>query len=169
MQAENHNLNGGMLVTDGVFSMDGDIAPLPELEKIAQQYNLWLVVDDAHAIGVLGDKGRGSLEYCGLQAGNPGQILIGTLGKAFGSFGAFVAGSDNMIEYLIQTARSYIYTTALPPAVAGASREALRLVQSENWRRDRLGDRITRFRAGAAELGLPLSDSCTANTAIVTG
>ncbi len=149
-----------MIVTDGVFSMDGDLAPLPGLVDIAQQHNAWLMVDDAHGLGVMGDSGRGSLEQFGL-GGNDVPILVGTLGKGFGTFGAFVAGDEVLIETLIQQARSYIYTTALPPAVAEATRTSLQLVQKEGWRRGKLRELINRFRAGALQLGLQLGSSQT--------
>jgi len=149
-----------LVVTDGVFSMDGDTAPLGELAAACARHDAWLMVDDAHGFGVLGERGAGSTEAAGLDhAAVP--VLMATLGKALGTAGAFVAGSELLIETLIQQARSYIYTTALPPAVAGASLESLRLVQEESWRREHLGHLIRRFRCGAAELGLPLlaSDS----------
>lgn len=153
--------NGDRLIaTDGVFSMDGDLAPLPELAAIARRANAWLLVDDAHGLGVLGEEGRGSLAHFGL---GPEQvpILVGTLGKAFGTAGAFVAGSRELIETLIQRARSYIFTTAPPPAIAVATRESLAIARRESWRRERLQALVRRFRAGAAELGLPLMDSAT--------
>src|SRR5215470_5452869 len=113
-----------LLATDGVFSMDGDLAPLPELSRLARSHDLWLVVDDAHGLGVIGANGGGVLEHFGLGS-DAVPVLIGTLGKAFGSFGAFVAGSAALIEFLIQKARTYIYTTALPQPVAAATRAAL--------------------------------------------
>jgi len=149
-----------LIASDGVFSMDGDIAPLPELAALAKEHHAWLLVDDAHGLGVLGEGGRGSLSRFGLNhAAVP--ILMGTLGKVFGTFGAFVAGSEELIETLIQQARSYIYTTASPPALAEATRVSLRLVQQESWRRERLTDLIIRFRHGAEQLGLPLMASQT--------
>jgi 8-amino-7-oxononanoate synthase len=149
-----------LLVSDGVFSMDGDLAPLQTLVKFAAQYQAGLLIDDAHGIGVLGAQGGGVVEHFGLtQQDVP--ILMGTLGKSFGTFGAFVAGSDDLIEFLIQKARTYVFTTALPPAVAAASRVSLQLVQSETWRREKLQHLILRFRSGAAQQGLPLLDSFT--------
>ena len=118
------------------------------------------MVDDAHGIGVVGPQGRGSLEHFNLNT-EAVPILVGTLGKAFGTFGAFVAGSETLIESLIQRARSYIYTTALPPAVAEATRTSLRLIQTESWRREKLQQLVKRFRQGASESGLPLMDSFT--------
>jgi len=149
-----------LVVTDGVFSMDGDMAPLPELAASANQHAAWLMVDDAHGFGVLGNNGGGTTEHFGLGMAEV-PILIGTLGKAFGTFGAFVAGSEELIEFLIQKARPYIYTTALPPAVAEATRASLKLLQTEGWRREKLHSLIQRFRSGAAELGLTLMDSPT--------
>lgn len=149
-----------LVVTDGVFSMDGDLAPLPKLVQACQQKDAWLMVDDAHGIGVVGPHGRGSLEHFNLNT-EAVPILVGTLGKAFGTFGAFVAGSETLIESLIQRARSYIYTTALPPAVAEATRASLRLIQTESWRREKLQQLVKRFRQGASESGLPLMDSFT--------
>jgi 8-amino-7-oxononanoate synthase len=149
-----------LIVTDGVFSMDGDLAPLPELARLAKQHEAWLMVDDAHGLGVLGSEGRGSLDYFGLGLEEV-PILMGTLGKGLGTFGAFVAGSEALIETLIQQARSYVYTTAPPPAVAEATRASLRIARQESWRRERLTQLVTRFREGANALGLPLLESET--------
>ncbi|HVC31390.1 MAG TPA: 8-amino-7-oxononanoate synthase [Steroidobacteraceae bacterium] len=149
-----------LLGTDGVFSMDGDLAPLAALADAARDHEAWLVVDDAHGIGVLGPNGRGAVELAGLDCEQV-PVLVGTLGKAFGTFGAFVAGSDALIEFLIQRARSYIYTTALPQAVAAASRAALRLAREERWRRERVRALTMRFRAAAREAGIPLTESVT--------
>lgn len=149
-----------MIITDGVFSMDGDLAPLPQLAEIAQGHEAWLMVDDAHGLGVLGAGGRGIVEHFGLDA-TAVPILIGTLGKAFGTFGAFVAGSEELIEYLIQRARPYVYTTALPPSLAHATLTSLRILQKEDWRREHLQNLITRFRRGAEQLGMHLLPSPT--------
>ncbi len=151
---------GKLMVSDGVFSMDGDLAPLSELSVMATQAKAWLMVDDAHGLGVLGSTGRGVVEYFGLSATEV-PVLVGTLGKAFGTFGAFVAGSQDLIEYLIQRSRPYIYTTALPPAVSEATRASLRLVVEENWRREKLRLLIEHFRSGAGQLGLNLLASHT--------
>jgi 8-amino-7-oxononanoate synthase len=142
-----------LLVTDGVFSMDGDVAPLPELARAAADAKAWLVVDDAHGLGVVGRTGRGSCEHFGLGAREV-PVLIGTFGKAFGTFGAFVAGDADLIEYLIQKSRPYIYTTALPPAVAAATRAALRVSERESWRREKVLALSERFRTGLEGLGL---------------
>jgi 8-amino-7-oxononanoate synthase len=149
-----------LIVTDGVFSMDGDLAPLPELAALAREAGAWLLVDDAHGLGVLGESGGGCLEHFGLGQDEV-PILMGTLGKAFGVFGAFVAGCEELIETLIQQARSYIYTTSLPPAVAEAARAALRLAREESWRREKLRVLVRRFRCGAEALGLSLMPSAT--------
>jgi 8-amino-7-oxononanoate synthase len=148
-----------LVVTDGVFSMDGDIAPLAEMARTARGHQAWLMVDDAHGVGVLGKNGRGVME--GLSEVEQPQILMATLGKAFGTFGAFVVGSEELIETLIQFSRSYIYTTALPPAVAAASLASLMLVREEHWRREKLNQLIEQFRQGAQQIGLPLLSSST--------
>ena len=158
----------GLILTDAVFSMDGDVADVARLAALAQQHAAWLLVDDAHGLGVLGAHGRGTLEHFGMQPQAP-LILLGTLGKAFGTFGAFIAGDEELVEYLIQHARPYIYTTALPPAVAEATRASLRIMQEEGWRRDVLNARIAQFRAGAAQLGLTLLDSPTPIQALILG
>ena len=157
-----------LVASDGVFSMDGDLAPLPELAAAARRRGAWLMVDDAHGLGVLGENGRGSLSYYGLGIAEA-PILLGTLGKAFGTFGAFVAGSEELIETLIQDARPYVYTTAPPPAVAEATRVAVRLAQAEDWRRERLAALVARFRAGAAAIGLPLLPSRTPIQPVLLG
>lgn len=149
-----------LIVTDGVFSMDGDIAPVVELTQLAQEVGAWLVIDDAHGFGVLGHGGRGSLAQCGLSA-VPTTLVMGTFGKAFGTFGAFVAGAEEVIETLIQSARSYIFTTATPPALAAATCVSVRLAEREEWRREQLRALIAQFRHGAAQLGLPLAESQT--------
>lgn len=150
----------GMIATDGVFSMDGDIAPLRELARIARAQQAWLLVDDAHGLGVMGASGRGSLELAGLDADDV-PLLMGTLGKAFGCFGAFVAGRRDVIELILQRARSYIFTTALPPAVAAATRVALATAQQQAWRRTRVLEAVARFRAAAAARGIALMPSAT--------
>lgn len=149
-----------LIVTDGVFSMDGDLAPLAAISAVAEQSNAWLMVDDAHGLGVLGATGAGIVQEHDLSIDQV-PILMGTLGKSFGTFGAFVAGSEALIETLIQFARSYIYTTALPPAIACATSASLALVRQEQWRRDHLNALIQQFRHGANALGLQLMDSYT--------
>ena len=157
-----------LITSDAVFSMDGDIAPLAELLALAKRHDARLLFDDAHGIGVLGDEGRGTLAQHGIAIEGP-VVLMGTLGKAFGVFGAFVAGSEALIETLIQHARTYIYTTALPPAIAAATRASLQIVRTESWRRERLRARVEEFVAGAKALGLPLMDSATAIQPVVLG
>ncbi len=157
-----------LIISDGVFSMDGDVAPLPALITLAEKFDAMLLIDDAHGLGVLGAGGRGTFEHHGIVPRAPA-MLMGTLGKAFGSFGAFVAGSEELIEFLIQQARTYIYTTALPPAVAEATRESLRLIQAEPWRREHLMALVARFRTGAAALGLQLLPSDTPIQPLILG
>ncbi|OWP52587.1 8-amino-7-oxononanoate synthase [Pseudomonas nitroreducens] len=157
-----------LVVTDGVFSMDGDLADLPALCARAREKGAWVMVDDAHGFGPLGATGGGIVEHFGL--GNEDvPVLVGTLGKAFGTAGAFVAGSEELIETLIQFARPYIYTTSQPPAVACATLKSLELLRAESWRRDHLNGLIARFRAGAQAIGLELMDSPTPIQPILIG
>lgn len=157
-----------LVVTDGVFSMDGNLADLPALAAVAQARGAWLMVDDAHGFGPLGASGGGIVEHFGLgQEQVP--VLIGTLGKGFGTAGAFVAGSEELIETLIQYARPYIYTTSQPPAVACATLKSLELLRRESWRRQHLAALIARFRHGAEALGLTLMDSFTPIQPILVG
>jgi 8-amino-7-oxononanoate synthase len=149
-----------LVVSDGVFSMDGNLAPLSEISTLAEKHNAWLMVDDAHGVGVLGPQGGGLVEQLGMNLKQV-PVLVGTLGKSFGTFGAFVAGSEALIETLIQFSRSYIYTTALPPAVAAATLASLKIVRQESWRRDKLVQLVTRFRRGAEQIGLQLGASNT--------
>ncbi|CEA00711.1 8-amino-7-oxononanoate synthase [Pseudomonas saudimassiliensis] len=149
-----------LVVTDGVFSMDGDLAKLPAVCAAAHRRQAWVMVDDAHGFGCLGPTGAGIVEHYGLSATDV-PVLVGTLGKAFGTAGAFIAGSEELIETLIQFARPYIYTTSQPPAVAWATLKSLQLLRDERWRREHLADLVARFRTGAAELGLQLMDSAT--------
>lgn len=148
-----------LVVTDSVFSMDGDIAPLAQLGEACRQANAWLMVDDAHGIGVLG-AGRGVLATPAGIAAAP-EVYVGTLGKALGSFGAFVAGDALLIDALIDSARSYIYTTALPPAAVGATLASLQVLADEPDRIERLQRRIEYFRLVATAADLPLMDSAT--------
>ncbi|CAH1042053.1 8-amino-7-oxononanoate synthase [Halomonas sp. TD01] len=147
-----------LVVSDGVFSMDGDVADIATLAHVSQQHNAWLMIDDAHGLGVLGDNGSGCVEGFDSQAV---PILVGTLGKALGTAGAFVAGDAALIDHLTQFARSYIYTTAQPPSIAAATLEALTIVQREPEHRQRLQHHISYFRQQAQALGLPLADSHT--------
>jgi len=158
---ENTETRQHLIATDSVFSMDGDYAPLGQLQDVALANDSWLLADDAHGFGVLGPQGRG---YCVDQigAGAENIILMATLGKALGTGGAFVAGSDELIETLIQQARTFIYTTATSPAMAWATRTALQLVREGSDLRESLFDNITYFREGARQLGLPLMNSVSA-------
>ncbi|WP_339525558.1 8-amino-7-oxononanoate synthase [Pseudomonas sp. EA_35y_Pfl2_R111] len=157
-----------LVVTDGVFSMDGDLADLPALCAEARRAGAWVMVDDAHGFGPLGATGGGIVEHFGLGADDV-QVLVGTLGKAFGTAGAFVAGSEELIETLVQFARPYIYTTSQPPALACATLKSLELLRSEHWRREHLNALIKRFREGAQAIGLELMDSATPIQPILVG
>jgi len=169
LEVQLNNATGNkLIVSDGVFSMDGDFAPLKALSVAAKASDAWLMVDDAHGLGVIGEQGGGLLEYYGLNQKDV-PVLMGTLGKGFGTFGAFVAGSDVLIETLIQKARTYIYTTALPASVAEATRASLKIVIAESWRRDKLKNLADRFRLGAGQLGLQLISSASPIQPIIIG
>jgi 8-amino-7-oxononanoate synthase len=157
-----------LVVTDGVFSMDGDFAPLEQLAVAAKSHDAWLMVDDAHGLGVIGEHGGGIVGHCGLGQDEV-PVLMGTLGKGLGTFGAFVAGSELLIETLIQKARTYIYTTALPAAVAEATRASLKIASEENWRRDKLKQLSERFSVGAGQIGLQVMPSSSAIQPILIG
>jgi 8-amino-7-oxononanoate synthase len=156
-----------MVAVDGVFSMDGDEAPLAALADACDRHDALLLVDDAHGFGVLGARGAGSLEAQAIHGRV--ELLMGTLGKALGTAGAFVAGEAALIEALIQHARTYIYTTALPPAVAAATLVSLGIVQEEGWRREHLGALVQRLRVGAEALGLALLPSRSPIQPLVLG
>ncbi|EKF76091.1 8-amino-7-oxononanoate synthase [Alcanivorax hongdengensis A-11-3] len=156
-----------LVVVDGVFSMDGDEAPLAALADVCEHNGACLMVDDAHGLGVLDEKGRGSLFAQGVNERT--QILMGTLGKGLGTGGAFVAGSAELIETLIQFARTYIYTTAMPAAVAAATQVSLAKARRESHRREKLATLIARFRDGARQLGLTLMGSTTPIQPILVG
>lgn len=157
-----------LVVTDGVFSMDGDLAELPALCAQARRHGAWMMVDDAHGFGALGASGAGVVEHFGLELDDV-PVLVGTLGKAFGTAGAFVAGSDELIETLIQFARPYIYTTSQPPAVACATLKSMELLRSEGWRREHLQRLVARLRKGATQIGLTLMDSPTPIQPVLIG
>ena len=157
-----------LIATDAVFSMDGDAADLSALAGLTTQYGARVLVDEAHSFGVLGPSGAGLLARDGIPPRLP-FILMGTLGKAMGTFGAFVAGESALIELLIQRARTYIYTTALPPALAAATRASVRLARDEHWRRERLVALVRRFRQGAQALRLKLGASDTPIQPILVG
>ena len=157
-----------LLAVDGVFSMDGDLADLPALAELCRKQDAWLMVDDAHGLGVLGAHGGGSLAHWRLDA-QQAPVLMGTLGKAFGTAGAFVSGSEALIETLIQKARTYIFTTALPAAVAEATCASLKIIQQESWRRERLGELVEKFREAAIALDFELPPSPTPIQPLIAG
>jgi 8-amino-7-oxononanoate synthase len=158
-----------LLATDGVFSMDGDIAPLAALAALCRERHALFYVDDAHGLGVMGPKGAGSIAAADLDARQV-PVLMGTLGKALGTAGAFVAGDADLIEAIVQFARPYIYTTAMPAALAAATRASLRLVRTDqDGRREQLAANIDRFRAGARQLGLAVMPSRTAIQPLLMG
>ena len=165
-----HALEGkrALVVTDSVFSMDGDVAPLPEIAAACGKKKAWLMVDDAHGFGVLGEGGRGVLDQFSLDAEQV-PVYMATLGKALGTAGAFVAGSDDLVECLIQECRPYIYTTAMPPAIAAATLESLQVLQDECWRVDHLHALIKQFRSGARQRDIALPESHTAIQPLIVG
>lgn len=156
-----------LIVTDGVFSMDGDIAPLPELVRSASEFDCYLMVDDAHATGVVGPGGKGTASHFGLEGCV--EIQMGTLSKALGSYGAFVAGSRELIDLLINRARSFIFTTALPPASAGAALEALRIIEREPERRERLWRNASLLKEGLTSSGFDIGSSETFIIPVIIG
>jgi 8-amino-7-oxononanoate synthase len=156
-----------LIVTDAVFSMDGDIAPVPDLIALAERHDAWLLLDDAHGFGVLGRGGRGTLAHFGVRSRRV--IYMGTLGKAAGVFGAFVAGEREMVEFCLQRARSYVYTTAMPPLLACAVLRSLELIEAEEWRRDHLARLIALLRSELAGTGWRLLESRTAIQPLVVG
>jgi 8-amino-7-oxononanoate synthase len=156
-----------VVATDTVFSMDGDVADVRELLALCERHDAWLVLDDAHGMGVLGATGRGALEFFAVQS--PRIVYMATLGKALGGYGAFVAGAPEVVEWLVQRARTYIYSTALPPVTAAAAIAALDLVDAQPELVSRLRQRIAEFRAASAAIGLRLAESTTAIQPIVVG
>ena len=156
-----------LIATDTVFSMDGDLAPLAELMALADKHDAWLYLDDAHGFGVLGENGQGAL--AGVPAASSRLIYLATLGKAAGVAGAFVAGATELVEWLVNRARSYVFTTAQPPLLAAAVSASLKRIAGEPWRRARLGQLIARFRAGAAALPWPLMASATPIQPLLVG
>jgi glycine C-acetyltransferase len=156
-----------LIVTDGVFSMEGDIAPLPAIRALADQYGALVMVDDAHATGVLGEGGRGTAEYCNLTGRI--DIQMGTMGKALGGFGAYIAGSRDLINYLINRCRTFLYTTALPPAIAAMALAALEVVEGEPQRRTRLWENTAYFKEGLERLGFNTGMSETPICPILVG
>jgi glycine C-acetyltransferase len=156
-----------LVVTDGVFSMDGDIAPLPGIVEAAERYGAAVFVDDAHASGVLGTAGRGSVSHFGLEGRV--QVQVGTLSKAVGVLGGYVAGSQALRDLLIQRARPFLFSTSHPPAVAAACREAIKVMQDEPWLIERLWASTKRFKAELARLGFDTGRSETPITPIIVG
>jgi 8-amino-7-oxononanoate synthase len=156
-----------LIVTDGLFSMDGDLAPLPALRELARRHGCLLMVDEAHAIGVLGENGRGVAEWFGLE--DAVDITLGTLGKALGSFGAFVTGSVLLKEYLLNHARSFIFSTSLPPPVIAAALKALEIAQRDRERRESLNRNAALFAAGLRSLNLPASEPETPIQCVLVG
>jgi len=156
-----------LVVTDGVFSMDGDIAPLPGIVEAAEAYGAAVFVDDAHASGVLGRNGRGSVDHFGLHGRVA--IQVGTLSKAVGVLGGYVAGSQDLRDLLIQRARPFLFSTSHPPAVVAACREAIRVMEDETWRIERLWASTGRFKAELARLGFDTGRSETPITPIIVG
>lgn len=157
-----------LVVTDGVFSMDGDVAPLAELARVCRAHDALLVVDDAHGLGVLGPQGRGSVAEAGLSEADV-PVLVGTLGKAVGTSGAFVAGPALLMDYLVQKARTYIYTTAMPPALASATCASIDLIERDDARREHVLALVSRFRSEASALGYDLMPSRTPIQPIMIG
>jgi 8-amino-7-oxononanoate synthase len=154
-----------VLITDGVYSMDGDVARLAELVPIARAHEMIVVLDDAHGFGVLGASGRGAAEAAGVEV----DLMIGNLGKALGSFGAFVAGSATLREYLVNTARSFIFTCAVSPPALGAAREALRITRAEPERRKLLAERAEQLRSGLRSAGYDTGESETQIVPAIVG
>ena len=163
-----NNSTEKLVLSDGVFSMDGDIANIPALSSLCKKTGSWLMIDDAHGFGTLGETGKGCLQHYSLNH-NDVPIYMATLGKAMGTAGAFIAGSEALIETIIQSARTYIYTTAMPAAVAEATRCSLKIIQNESRHLNNLNDNIAYFRHCCTELSLPVENSQTAIQPIIIG
>jgi 8-amino-7-oxononanoate synthase len=157
-----------LIISEGVFSMDGDTAPIKQLSTVAQKHNAWLMVDDAHGLGVLGERGKGSVVASGLQNNNV-QIYMATFGKALGVAGAFVAGNNAFINYLTNFSKPYIYSTGLPPAMAYTISHAVNMLEKQDWRRDKLHSLIKLFKDTAQAQGITLTNSNTAIQPIIIG
>jgi len=156
-----------VVATDTVFSMDGDLAPVPELLALCERHDAWLLLDDAHGFGVLGATGRGTLEHFGLRSDRV--IYMATLGKALGGYGAFVGAAPPVIDWLVQKARTYVFSTALPPAVAATATAAMDLIDEEPQRIAQLRSRIAEFREGAKASALPIGESASAIQPVMLG
>jgi len=157
-----------LIVTDGVFSMDGDIAPLDRIVELSKTYGAMVMVDEAHGTGVLGAKGRGSIEHCHVDA-NDITVNMGTLGKALGAYGAYVAGTKSMIDYIMNRSRSFIYSTALPPSTAAAALAAINIVENEPQRREKLHKNSRLMKEGLDSLGFETMDSQTQIIPVLAG
>ncbi len=157
-----------LVLSDGVFSMDGDIANIPKLSSLCKKNNAWLMIDDAHGFGTVGETGKGCLQHFNLGYKQV-PIYMATLGKAIGTAGAFIAGSDELIETIIQRSRSYIYTTAMPSAIAEATRCSLQIVQNEPRHLHNLHNNISYFKTCCIETGLPVEPSQTAIQPVIIG
>lgn len=155
LREERHRYRRALIVVEGVYSMDGDLCPLDRLVPLARRHNAWTYVDDAHGTGVLGETGSGTIEHFGVKG--EVDVVVGTLGKALGTAGAYVGGSQELVEYLVSKARSFIFTTGSPPALAAATLEALRIADVERWRRDAVRERSRRLRTRLADGGVPMT------------
>ncbi len=164
----NQNFSKKLVLTDAVFSMDGDIADIPALSTLCQKTNSWLMIDDAHGFGTLGKTGKGSLQHFSLNQHDI-PVYMATLGKAIGTAGAFIAGSEELIETIIQQARSYIYTTAMPAAIAEASRCSLKIIQTEPEHLANLNNNILYFRHCCQQANITLENSQTAIQPLLIG
>jgi len=167
-QLESSTESAALLATDGVFSMDGDVAPLADLAAVCKTQRATLMVDDAHGLGVLGEEGAGSLIEANLKQ-DDAPVLMATLGKALGVGGAFVAGSKALVDGLVQFARTHVYTTAMPPALAAATSAAVDIARFEDWRRAKLQRLVAHFRHGAGERGIELLASRTPIQPVLVG
>ncbi|WP_416304938.1 8-amino-7-oxononanoate synthase [Neptunicella sp. SCSIO 80796] len=164
----NKSADNKLVVTEGVFSMDGDVSPLKQVSQCCADHNAWLMVDDAHGFGVLGEQGMGSAELQQLPQ-NQLPVLMATFGKAVGTAGAFVAGSQELVDYLVNSARHYIYSTHMPAAQAVATLASIELIRSQSWRRDKLRSNIEYFKTRANQLGIALMPSDTAIQPVMVG
>jgi 8-amino-7-oxononanoate synthase len=154
LQADAGQFRRSLIVVEGVFSMDGDMFPLAGLVPLAKRYGAWTYVDDAHGTGVMGERGRGAIEHHDVLGKI--DIVVGTLGKALGTTGAYVAGSSRLIEFLLNRARSFVFTTGTPPALAAATLEAMRIADTESWRRTTVRERAARLRLRLQQGGLSI-------------
>ena len=156
-----------LIITDGIFSMDGDVAPIPGIVKLAKQYNAMLMVDDAHGIGTWGDTGRGTLEHFGVE--DDVDVLMGTFTKAFGGIGGFVAGKKELIDYLRISARTYILSAPLPPAISAGLTKSVEIVAEEQWRREKAWENATYFMGKVKEMGYKMTDTKSLIMPIIIG